>query len=394
MKIRSVKQKNYRNLVTPEIQFGDGLNFLFGQNGQGKTNLLEALSLIYNGKSFRPVSKNAFINLQNSEAEAKLQIEVERLGVKYNIVLNIAEKRVTAVVDNKKRSSYFLTERFPIIVFSPESLDAVKGGPELRRNLVDQTVLFADYEFSKTLELFNKVLRTRNKVLKDIKNELIAKSEGLRVLAGLEPSFLTLSTELITKRIGFLRKFESPFTEAFQRFIGNKHKKLSFTYFISGKDAKNWDSQAIFDALQKRITELESAELSLGTSLVGPQKSEVVFLVNGEDSRYFCSQGQQRALILSFKMAQIMYHCTTHGDYPVLLLDDVLSELDESNRASLVSFLSELDAQIYLTATEVGQEVKNLFYKHKPNFYEIRHGTIERFSEGYEERANHGESAQ
>lgn len=395
MRIRELNQKNFRNLGSPKVTFNDGLNYFFGDNGQGKTNFLEAISLVHHAKSFRPTGKNALVNSDSKSTLARVSFLVQRLGVDYQVAIEIDSGRSKIIVDNKKRNASFLAERFPVVVFSPESLDAIKGGADQRRALVDQALLLIDPTYGKILERFSRTLRTRNKALKDGKIGRMSLEETAELLRSLNPTFLTISTELITKRLDFLRNFEVLFNRTFQSFFGNTHKITQFSYLISSEEAKTWDSQMVHDALQKRVLELSQFEVASGVSLAGPQKNELVFLVNDKDSRYFCSQGQQRSLILSFKMAQIMYHYTAYGDCPVLLLDDVLSELDGSNRQSLVAFLNGLNAQIFLTATEVGQEADNLFCKQKPSFYEIKNGIIERFSEGYdEERANHGEPAQ
>jgi DNA replication and repair protein RecF len=132
-----------------------------------------------------------------------------------------------------------------------------------------------------------------------------------------------------------------------------KNVEISVDYLISGASAREFSRQQIYNALSIRLKELGAREIDVGHSLVGPHKHDVVFLYNGEDSRFFCSQGQQRALILSFKMAQIVYHYTVYQSSPILLLDDVLSELDHLKRANLVEFLKRVQSQIFITTTDI-----------------------------------------
>ena len=128
---------------------------------------------------------------------------------------------------------------------------------------------------------------------------------------------------------------------------------ISIDYQVSGKNIMNLEDSTIYSQMKNRVSELREMELASGVSLVGPHRHDIRFLFNNHDSRFFCSQGQQRALILSFKMAQIVYHRQVHGTYPVMMLDDVLSEFDADKRNSLIAFLSELNTQIFITTTDL-----------------------------------------
>jgi DNA replication and repair protein RecF len=128
---------------------------------------------------------------------------------------------------------------------------------------------------------------------------------------------------------------------------------ISVDYLISGESALNWSDSQVFDALKKRHQSLALQEVAYGGSLVGPHKHDIKFLFNGNDSRFYCSQGQQRALILALKIAQIVYHHQVHKTYPILLLDDVLSELDMKKRMRLMKFLEQVSAQILITSTDL-----------------------------------------
>jgi DNA replication and repair protein RecF len=134
---------------------------------------------------------------------------------------------------------------------------------------------------------------------------------------------------------------------------GAKTVNFDFNYIISDQNHKNSTLENVAKSIQNRMLELQSAELKAGVSLVGPQKHDVIFLYGGNDSRFYCSQGQQRSIILAYKMAQIVYHQKVHGFYPLLLLDDVLSELDLSKQESLISTLNQTETQTFVTTTDV-----------------------------------------
>ena len=150
---------------------------------------------------------------------------------------------------------------------------------------------------------------------------------------------------------------------------------ISVEYVISGQNARHWSRSDLLSAMHNRAVELRDRELATGLSLVGPQRHDIRVLFAGKDSRFFCSQGQQRALILSFKMAQILYHYRAYQVYPFLLLDDVLSELDPARRSNLVKFLRDVPAQIFLTTTDLSFSMD--FGGRPIHIFRIENGSVE-----------------
>jgi DNA replication and repair protein RecF len=177
------------------------------------------------------------------------------------------------------------------------------------------------------------------------------KANTLRLIESINPSFLRLGAQLTSARLEALTGILQDFNSAMQ-YISKTQEQISVQYTISGMNAVHYSAENVFDALQKRASDLVDAELAGGVSLVGPHKHDIVFLYGEKDSRFYCSQGQQRAIILSFKMAQIVYHRKAHDVYPILMLDDVLSELDQQKRDSLITFLHEINTQIFVTTTD------------------------------------------
>jgi len=165
--------------------------------------------------------------------------------------------------------------------------------------------------------------------------------------------YLLLSTHLTTARVKTLHALQPELQHAMRSILDENAAEISVDYVISSASAYNWSESEIFDALHKRHRELASQELTLGSSLVGPHKHDIKLLFSGNDSRFYCSQGQQRALILALKIAQIVYHHRVHQTYPVVLLDDVMSELDAKKRVNLIKFLERISAQILITSTDL-----------------------------------------
>lgn len=350
MIFESVRIRDFRNIQNADLQFSPRLNVLVGENGQGKTNILESLFLLTQGDSFRYSDNHTLI--KHDSAQSFLAARVSQNDLAYVIKLNLLKSRKQTFLNEKRVTASEIRKIFSAVVFSPESLSAIKEAADQRRELIDDLLSSFDKNNSDLILDFKKALKTRNKILKNYVEGNTPKDSTLMLLESLEPSFLRLAATLTFKRIQALNLIHKDFNHAMAYISGTSAKDLGIQYLISSNNAMSYAQADVFDALQKRIVELRDAELSSGTSLVGPQKHDIVFLYNQKDSRFFCSQGQQRAIILSFKMAQIVYHRKAYGVYPVLMLDDVLSELDKAKRDALILFLHDINTQIFVTTTD------------------------------------------
>jgi DNA replication and repair protein RecF len=342
----------FRNLDDATIEFAQGLNIFIGQNGQGKTNFLEGLYLVTQGESFRYGDNKNFIRSECSESSVRADITNKELP--FTLQLQLLKSKKNHLMNGKRTTSAFCAEQFPVIIFSPESLSAIKEGDDQRRQLVDSLLVTTHPEMALVLSEYRKALRSRNRVLRNHLDGLSPKNETMALLESLKPSFLLLATKLTISRIEALRSITPELNQAMRSISHSQSVDILVDYVVSGESAGNFNEQKVFDALNKRLEELASAELASGLSLVGPHKHDIMFLYNQNDSRFFCSQGQQRALILAFKMAQIVYHRKVHKNEPVLMLDDVLSELDFEKRTALISFLKDLRTQIFISTTDLG----------------------------------------
>lgn len=348
--IRNISLRNFRNIEDIKVPFSKNINILVGQNGQGKTNLLEALNINLTGQSFRYADNLSLIKKGKSESYLKAEAICNNLN--FEIETRIQKTVKSYSLNKKKVLLRELNKRFPQIIFSPESLLIIKESSEQRRALVDELVANVHERYIDLIYDFRKALKTRNRIFKDFQNGIASKNQTLLLIESINPLFLRLSTELTFTRINCL-KGVLPFVNQAMKSIQNKSNVDIFVeYVISNQNSIEKSQEELAEMLSKRANQLIDAELSSGVSLVGPQKHDINFLYNGNNSRFFCSQGQQRALILAFKMAQIVYHRELHGTYPVLLLDDVLSELDQEKRDSLIQFLGELKAQIFISTTD------------------------------------------
>lgn len=376
MNFRSLRLKNFRNYEDLYLEFPEGVVVFLGPNGQGKTNLMEAFHFLLRGESFRPYSIDSLLshNDDGIAANGMLEGKLSQKNLNHDVKMVFGEGRKSVLWNNNRTTSAQLARNFPLVLFSPESLAAIKEGPDQRRQLLDDVVLTHSTASVKILKDFKHALKTRNKILRDFVTGRATETATKALIESLDPSYLPLAAELTVHRLQALNALKSDFHDAVREVLSLKNVDISVEYLISGQNAGEWSRSDILSAMHKRAQELRSRELSTGSSLVGPQRHDIRVLFAGKDSRFFCSQGQQRAIILSFKMAQILYHHRSYQVYPFLLLDDVLSELDPIRRTNLVSFLKGIPAQIFLTTTDLSFSMD--FGDRRLSVFHIENGTV------------------
>lgn len=365
--IKQLRLYHFRNFEEQKIDFSSGANIFVGHNGQGKSNILESIYVLFTGESFRPASTGHLILEGHNECSVTAVLDDDKINLK------IQDGRKSFSMNEKKVTRRALLEKQALTLFSPESLNAIKGSPDERRQLVDELALFIQPQKEALLVDFKKALRTRNKILKDFKLEKVNLRRTEELLAAVEKPFLSLAIQVTVLRLEAL-KIISPHLNSAMSQISKGFPELSFEYQISEQNLIHGTHGDIHNSMQKRMAELRAAELSTGHSLVGPQKHDLVFLFGGKDSRFYCSQGQQRSLILAFKLAQVVYHRKALKKTPILLLDDVLSELDGDKRNSFVELIKDMDAQIVITTTDF--DLPQVFDSQRCTVQRVVAGTI------------------
>ena len=376
MKFQSLRLKNFRNYADLSLRIPPGVVVFYGANGQGKTNLMEAFHFLLRGESFRPVATDGLLNFSSGDAHpsAFLQAELTHSDLQHELRTKIGPGSKSVVWNGRAATSAALARQFPVVLFSPESLSAIKEGPEQRRQLLDDVLVTHATASMKVLKDFRRALKTRNRILRDYRRGLTPETQARLLLESLDPTYLPLATELTVARLKALTAMQPDIHQALNFVLDETSVDISVEYLISGQNAYSWSRADILSAMHHRALQLRENELTSGLSLVGPQRHDIRILFTGKDSRFFCSQGQQRAVILSFKMAQILYHYRAYQVYPFLLLDDVLSELDPIRRSNLVKFLRDIPAQIFLTTTDLSFSMD--FGERKINIFRIENGTV------------------
>ncbi|MGE3973117.1 MAG: DNA replication/repair protein RecF [Bdellovibrionales bacterium] len=384
----SIEIDHFRNLKKVELSPSSGLNLFIGQNGQGKTNLLEALYLAMNGYSFRTHQVDSLVSLHQPEKISRIQLTLhnERQIYKLEVILQGKTKKFR--LNSKPISVRELAKRIPSVLFAPESLSAIKSGPEERRTLLDEIAQTHDPLHVDRLVDFLKTLRNRNALLREIVKNGFQRSHQ-DILEILNARFVDQSVDLVISRLNGLQAIEPLASRVMSKISNKTQQKTSMRYLISSQPFSSANSEEIRNAIGRRMSELREAELAQGTTLAGPHRHDLQILLDGMDSRQHCSQGQQRALILAIKISQVMQHFDSYGRYPVLLLDDVLSELDAEKRAFLLGFLKSVKTQTFVTSTEGSdfkqqlqeEEFKELTTQVAHTYFAVHSGLIEKMSD-------------
>lgn len=355
MWVKSIRYYNFRNIENLQMDLQPGLNVLVGANGQGKTNFVEGICLCLSGESFRYGDKLDLVHFEHKQSSVSMTVE----GAIDSSVLEFNELKVTIEngrkyhwLNEKKISSNKLFTRFPVILFSPESLSTIKEGHSQRRDLIDQFLVSCpDRNYQGLFDQYTRILKSKNKILKAFCDKELSRDQTERILESYQDKFLELAVDVTFHRIQGIIQITDEFNKVSADLYPNP-VDISVEYLISSQNALHYSKAKLFEVIKNRLSELRAAEMTVGHSLVGPQKHDIVFLANGRDSRTFCSQGQQRALILAFKLAQLMYHRRVYNIMPILFLDDVLSELDGTTRGNLIRLLNMTEGQIFITTTD------------------------------------------
>ena len=360
LKAEGCNFRNYKYFSLSPEKF----NIFYGSNGQGKTSLLEAFFIGLRGKSFKPyISVSDFIHSEKDQSSVHLRIREEKGE---SVITSAFQKTNTngqILYCGKKVGRVFLERKFPILIFTVEKINVIKRDAGERRNLVDELLSF--HGKKEVLQKYKHSLRQKNALLLAYQKGEYSFNEAKKLLQVFNETFLQCSVELMRERLIFLNQLFQDVREVVEKLFSPVIPTLGFLYEASGSFiTKAGEGEEI---LQKELTEKADQELRSARSLIGPHRQDIRFLFNQQNSRVFCSQGQQRLFILSLIASQI-----SSLNSPFIFLDDVLSELDDKAQQSLLSFLEKTPVQIFLTSCKkVPWMTKNM------SFFSIKNGTID-----------------
>jgi DNA replication and repair protein RecF len=337
LKVHALEARQFRNLEQVLIEPHPRFNVLSGDNGQGKTNVLEAIYLLGTLRSFRAGKTEEMVRF--GAGEALVRARVEKLGTQRMLEVTLSPGHKHARVDGKgaRASDYF--GGFNVVLFAPEDLRLPKGPPAGRRRFVDRAVWNAHPAYLGEVQTYEKVLRSRNAVLRD--------GGPAEMLEVYDEQLARAAVAIVTRRRALVDELSPAVRAAFER-VTQTGLALAIAY------ETELDISDIEHSMREKLNADRRRDLARGATSSGPHVDDLDLVLDGKSAKLYASQGQLRAIVLALKIAEIEFLREKLGDSPVLLLDDVSSELDPKRNAQLFDFLKSVPCQAFITTTHRG----------------------------------------
>lgn len=339
MKVKNLKVQNFRNISDISLEFDGEINVICGENAQGKTNIIEALWLFSGAKSFRNTKDTEFIKF--GEEKSKIYTEFEMLGVENTAQIVFDDKKTAFLNDKKLPNTSSLASKYNAVVFSPTDLTLVTDGPDKRRRFLDTAIGQLYPNYIEILRSYSRAVMQRNKVIKDYRYD--------KTVAIMLDVFETEIADMGNKIINYRKKYISVLNNYVSKiYNGISCGKENIEIFYLSKN-ENLDNEILKTARE--------IDMFTSTTSVGPHRDDISFKINGISARNFGSQGQKRSVALSLKLAGAEVIKEISGEYPICLLDDVMSELDEGRQNYILNHIRNW--QSFITCCDTSN-IKNL----------------------------------
>lgn len=348
LKIKQLKLKNYRNYDLLELDFDSSTNILYGDNAQGKTNILESIYMCGTTKSHRGTKDRDLIRF--GQEEAHIEAVIDKKGVPFEIDIHLKNNSPKGVAINKMpiRRAIELFGIVNIVFFSPEDLNIIKNGPSERRKFIDLELSQLDKVYLSDLTNYNRIVNQRNKLLKDVYD----RKDLIETLDIWDLQLVNYGKKIIDRRNKFIVELNEIVGKVHEQLTGGKeHLQIYYEPSVSSMD------------FETNLIKNREKDIRMKSTSVGPHRDDICFMADGLDIRKFGSQGQQRTAALSLKLSEIEIVKKVINDTPILLLDDVLSELDKHRQNYLLDSIS--DIQTLITCTGLDDFVNNRFHINK-----------------------------
>lgn len=357
MIIKRLELADYRNYETLDLEFDQGTNILYGDNAQGKTNILEAIYLAATTKSHKGSKDKEIIGFGKEEAHIRTYLEKEGVCTRVDMHLRKAGSKGIAIDGQKIKKAAELLGLCNVVFFSPEDLSIIKNGPAERRRFVDMELCQLDSFYLYNLNHYNKIVNQRNKLLKD----MYMNPELKDTLAIWDSQLVSFGSKIIERR--------KLFVDQLNEIIYEIHKKLS-----GGKEELiiSYEPDIAIEEFEKSLRYNQDRDIRMKQTSIGPHRDDFAFLNKDVDIRKYGSQGQQRTAAMSLKLSEIELVKKIAKDTPILLLDDVLSELDSNRQNYLLNSIG--DIQTIITCTGLEEFVNNRFEVNK--IYKVNNGVV------------------
>lgn len=345
MRIEHLKLTNFRNYSSLELDFNNNVNIIIGDNGKGKTNILESIYVLSLTKTNRYGVEENLIKFDEEIAKLEGIVRKDDLIKKQEIYLTKKKKQI--FINNKEmRRIRDYISNFCVISFTPEDLEIVKGSPNVRRNMINIDISQLHNNYISYLNEFNQIVKIRNEYLKKMN---VDGNSDVRYLDVVNTSMVEKGIKIYQYRYDFFKKINELLPKIFKKLSGLDNLMIKYE---TNFDLGEFELEKVKKNYESKLNKNFKVELMQGVTLVGPHRDDFSFDLSGINMKEFSSQGQQRLAIIALKIAEIYLYKEETGEYPVLLLDDIFSEIDTKKRNKIVSFLLK-DIQSIITTTDI-----------------------------------------
>ena len=357
MKINNLELNNFRNYTYTKTNFNDGLNFIVGSNAQGKTNMLESIYLLSVGKSPKNSKDKQLIRFNETKAKVAVSFSTIAGSKTIEMYLDKQDKKSIKINNLNILKLTELVGTLSVVYFSPDELKLIKEVPEDRRNFLDISISQFDKTYLYNLMKYNRILKMRNQILKSLDSRE-SKIEQLKLFT---PQLIDTAEKIIEKRLVFLEKLNIIAKDIHKTITLEEDLDITYSYSLK-------ENLSIKEDLTEQFNKSIDKEIELGYTSLGPHRDDIVFKINNLDTKHYASQGQQRTVALVVKLSLMEVIKEEIGEYPILLLDDVLSELDSGRQERLLNMTTKY--QTFISCTSIPNT--NLSFNKK----EIQNGKV------------------
>ena len=363
MYLEKLSLQNFRNYTSLNIKLNPHVNIIYGNNAQGKTNLLESIYVLGLTKSHLFQLDNHLITSGKEFYKIKGIIKKDNIKTQYEIFGNINSKILKIDGQEIKKVTDYINNSLNIIIFYPEDLEIIKGSPNLRRNFLNLELSQLSNNYLKILNEFNKLLKIRNEYLKKMAKNI-----------NIDRTYFSIITNYFVDKSLIIYKMRKKFVEKLNENCGKIFEEITKLPNFHIDYITNYiDDNIEKDSFLKKLTDNLEKEIKFGSTLYGPHRDELEFFLGEKSLKIYGSQGQKRMAVLATKLSEIPIFQNFKGTNPILLLDDVFSELDDIKKNNIIKYLSE-DIQVIITTTDLKKINKKKFAS--VNIFKIKNGEV------------------
>ncbi len=354
MIVRRIRFDRFRNIDSGDVSFCDGINVIYGENAQGKTNILEALWLFTGAKSFRAAKESELVAYDKSSAELKLDFFAENR--EQSAEITVGEGKHASLNGIERGSVSKFGGMIKGVIFSPDHLSLIKDGPAARRRFIDAAVIQLKSGYASLLAKYNRAVTQRNSVLRDVRFH----ADLLAILDAYERQVALLGAKIIRHRLRYLQLINKYAPDIYSGLSGGR-ESIGIAYIRDCAESNDEPDRILPDGelpsaesiaadLFERLKACRDADILSGVTSVGPHRDDLLITINGRAARRFGSQGQQRSCVLTLKLCEASVLFETAGEQPLILLDDVMSELDEQRQDYILNHIG--NRQVFITCCD------------------------------------------